>query len=187
MIIFQEVIDAIIMTLGVGFIFMDAFKNRPSDVLDINSYTAGFNWKDLWFASLVVAPAIILHEAAHKFVALGFGMSAVFHASYFFLALGVVLKLMNFGFIFFVPGYVSIIGAGTHLEFTLIAFAGPLIHALFWVVSTIILKTQKLNRKKTHFLILTKRINGFLFILNMLPIPGIDGFSVYSHLWNVFF
>jgi len=33
----------------------------------------------------------------------------------------------------------------------------------------------------------TKYINGFLFIVNMLPIPGLDGFWVYTGLVSAFF
>ncbi|MAG38675.1 hypothetical protein CMO90_01175 [Candidatus Woesearchaeota archaeon] len=185
MFVFQEFIDAIIMTFGIGYIFMNVFKNRPKDVLV--DFKSGFNWGNFWFACSVVVPAIIFHELAHKFFALSFGMQATFHAHYTFLGLGILLKLMNFGFIFFVPGFVSILGTGTNLQFAMISFAGPLMHALFWIGSSFALKNLKLDRKKTYYLLLTKKINGFLFILNMLPIPGIDGFSVYSNLLNAFF
>jgi hypothetical protein len=69
-----EIIDILIMTFGVGFIFMDLFDhrqfNKPEDYLKIKS---GFAWDRLFFASGIVAPAIILHELGHKFVALSFG------------------------------------------------------------------------------------------------------------------
>ncbi len=187
MILLSEVFDAIVMTLGIGYIFMDMFRNRPVDVVDVYSFKRGFNWNAFWFACMAIAPAIVLHEAAHKFVAQSFGLTAIFHAHYMFLGLGIILKLLSFGFIFFVPGYVSILGSGTNLQFALIAFAGPFIHALFWLAATVILKNYKLKKNYFYFWTLTKRINGFLFILNMLPIPGIDVFGVFSHLFRVFF
>jgi Zn-dependent protease len=184
----MEVVDVIIMTAVLGFIFMSFFKKRPvaKDIIDVyKQRVKGFQWNDFWFAVAVIAPAIVLHEAAHKFVAMGFGMQAVFHAHYTFLGLGLLLKLLNFGFIFVVPGFVSITGTGTPLQFATIAFAGPFIHLLFWIIAAVYLKYGK--TKNTYFWVLTKKINMFLFILNMLPIPGIDGFKVYSGLLSTIF
>ena len=44
------------------------------------------------------------------------------------------------------------------------------------------LDKNKLNRNQTIFWGLTKQINIFLFIFNMLPIPPLDGFSVFRNL-----
>jgi Zn-dependent protease len=32
---------------------------------------------------------------------------------------------------------------------------------------------------------LTRNINLFLFIFNMIPIPGFDGFTVFTGLWKI--
>ena len=102
------------------------------------------------------------------------------------LILGVILKLANFPFIFFVPAYVSILGRGTPLQFTLIAFAGPLMNCIIWIASIIILKYNLVNRKYFPIIHLTKQINMFLFIFNMLPIPGFDGSKVFGGLIQAF-
>src|SRR3989338_3540474 len=96
---FAEILDLIIMSIGIGFIFMDIFKPRENEF-----YQPLFSWNNLLFSALVASPGIILHELGHKVLGLFFGLSAVFHASYFGLGIGVFLKLINSGFIFFVPG-----------------------------------------------------------------------------------
>jgi len=177
-----ELFDMAVMTAVVGFIFMDFFKRPVENYDPLIHYKVGFNWNDFLFACLVVAPAIILHELAHKFVALSYGLSATYQAAYFFLGLGLIMKLMRFGFIFFVPAYVSIIGRATPLQFSIIAFAGPLMNLILWVISWFVVKKNLVKRKYIPALVLTSRINMFLFIFNMLPIPGFDGFKVFSGL-----
>jgi hypothetical protein len=44
--------------------------------------------------------------------------------------LAIIAKLTGFGFVFLVPGYVSIIGNAPPATYALIAFAGPAVHGL---------------------------------------------------------
>jgi Zn-dependent protease len=193
----REIFDIVLMTLVIGFIFKDAFPRRPKvEVIPPEGYDPlknmrRFKWDDFWFAVAVVAPSIILHEFGHKFSALSFGLSAEFHAAYTWLAVGLILKLISFGFMFFVPAYVSIAGMGTPLEYAIIAFAGPLINLVLWLGSAALLKSKRLKRKMHHdvyhVLFLTSKINMFLFIFNMLPIPGFDGWGFFSNLFELLF
>jgi Zn-dependent protease len=32
---------------------------------------------------------------------------------------------------------------------------------------------------------MSRKLNGFLFIFNMLPLPGVDGFKVYTSLFQL--
>ncbi len=190
---FVEIFDIIIMTFAIGFIFKDVFRYAPKVEVFTPEYyisKSNFKWNDFWFAVAVVAPSIIFHEFGHKFVALAFGMTAVFHAAYTWLAIGVVLKLIGIGFIFFVPAYVSIMGAGVPSQMALVAFAGPAVNLVFWLGAKLALKYQKklkLTRFHEHLLFLVSKINMFLFIFNMLPIPGFDGWSVFSYLFKAVF
>jgi len=188
---FAEILDIVIMTLVIGFIFKDIFKPRKRiEVITPDYYLKqrrGFNWSDFWYAAAIVAPSIILHEFGHKFVALANGMSASFHAAYTWLAIGVFLKLISAGFIFFVPAYVAISGTGTPMQFAGIAFAGPGVNLILWLGGLLVLKKAKLKRDAYRFVFLLSRINMFLFIFNMLPIPGFDGFGVYSNLFRALF
>jgi Zn-dependent protease len=183
----KELFDMAVMTAVVGFIFMDLFKKPVENYDPLIHYKAGFNWNDFLFACLVVAPAIIFHELSHKFFALSYGLNATFQAAYFFLGLGLMMKLMRFGFIFFVPAYVSIIGRATPLQFGMIAFAGPLMNLILWVGTLFVLKKNMVKRKYVPAVLLTSKINMFLFIFNMLPIPGFDGFQVFRGLLGAIF
>ena len=95
----REIIDIIIMTAALGYIFMGIFPRQPRE-FDIRRYYSRFDFEDFKFSIMVTAPAIILHEFGHKFTALYFGLDAIFNAFFPGLLLGIVLKLMNFGFIF---------------------------------------------------------------------------------------
>lgn len=180
----RELFDAVLMTFAVGYIFMGIFQARKLGI--------GFDWQAFWMACLVTAPALILHELAHKFAAMAAGLHATFHAAYTWLGIGVLLKLVYAPFIFFVPAYVSISCAAQPcaippLVSAATAFAGPCLNLILWISSWAVLKHHKLRSKKwLVFWFLTKKINMLLFILNMLPIPGFDGFTVYSGLWRAF-
>lgn len=183
----NEIFDIISMTIIVGYIFKDAFKAPKTEYEPLHHYQKAYNWDDYKFAIYAVAPAIIFHEFGHKFLALAFGLSATFKAAYFFLGLGLVLKLLNFPFIFFVPAYISILGQATPLQLSLTSFAGPAVNLILWLGSWLFLKYGKVKRKHIFLLGLTSKINMFLFIFNMLPIPGFDGFKVYSGLFEMLF
>ena len=183
-----ELFDIAIMTAIVGYIFSDVFRKPVDENYDpLTHFRAGFDWNNFYYAAAITAPAIILHELAHKFAALSYGMQATFQAAYFFLFLGLMMKLMNFGFIFFVPAYVSIAGKGTALQFALTAGAGPFMNLLLWLLALFLLKNNLVNRKYNSALLLTGRINMFLFIFNMLPIPGFDGSKFFLGLIQAFF
>ena len=184
---FWEIFDAVIMTLIVGFIFSDTFRKPVTEEYDpLKYYKPKLYLGDFKFAALVTAPGIILHELGHKFVAIAFGMSATFNASYTFLGLGLALKILNFP-VFFVPAYVSIIGTGTPLQSALIAFAGPAVNLILWLGSSLLVKYKLVGNKYSHLFLLTGRINMFLFIFNMLPIPPFDGNQVFMGLIQAFF
>jgi Zn-dependent protease len=172
----REVVDIVIAVVAAGYIFMDAFS--PRSRLEHQPFG-----KRLLFSVMIAAPAIVLHEFGHKFVAMALGYTATFHAAYMWLALGVVLKLIQFPFLFVVPAYVSISGpSGIH--HAIIAFAGPIINALIWLGAWIALKSKrKWSNTTLGVLYYTRTINGFLFILNMLPIPGFDGYWIVTNLF----
>ncbi|MAG08549.1 hypothetical protein CMO89_03685 [Candidatus Woesearchaeota archaeon] len=188
---FNEIIDILIMSVIVGFIFKDLFKKPVENYDPLKQLQSSQSLENLKFAVLVTAPAIILHELAHKFVALSYGMEATFHAAYFWLGLGLVLKLMNFSFIFFVPGYVSIACKTLYCQITplqsaLIAGAGPFMNLLLWLASSFLLKKNMLDKKYFPILLITSRINMFLFFFNMLPFLMFDGYKFFTGIIRAF-
>ncbi len=182
-----EIIYIIVTTLVVGYIFTGLLniKIGHKDVLD--AYVKGFNWKEFWFSCLVAAPGIILHEMSHKFVALSFGLDAFFQISYFGLLIGILLKIFGSGFILLAPGYVVISGA-TQIQSIITALAGPLLNLLLWGLGYFVLKyNSNISRKQAIFFGLTKEINKWLFIFNILPIPPLDGSKVWIPLFQILF
>ena len=185
----MEILDIVIMTLALGFIFKDIFKKPRSSYDPIHYYQKKFNLEDFKFAVMVTAPAIILHEFGHKFTAMAFGATATFNAAYMFLGLGILLKLIGSRFIFFVPAYIAWSGNVTNFEAAWIAIAGPLVNLIIWGVAYIILKKKKgLTKTEVHFWALTKKINLFLFIFNMIPLPFFDGGHFFgNHIQGIFY
>lgn len=175
----MELIDIVIMSLVVGYIFMDMFK-APVNHHDFDPMKQrfGFSWRDFWFSVAVITPAIVLHEFGHKFVAMAYGLQAVFHAAYFWLFLGVLMKFV--GFVFFIPAYVSFSASATPLQSAAISFAGPAVNLLLWVGAWMFLKYKGKRLKRTTYaaLFLTQRVNMFMFFFNMIPIPPFDGGAV---------
>lgn len=185
----REILDIVLMSLIVGFIFQDFFR-RPVRSPDefLKNVTKG-RWRNLlksdyaWAVALV-APSIILHEFGHKFVAQAFGAEATFHAAYTWLGIALILKFA-LGFVFFVPAYVSITGLQTNFQGFLVSFAGPGINLLLWLLPLAVLRywPKRLDREVATYLGVFAKINMFLFIFNMLPIPGFDGLKVYTSLF----
>ncbi|HLC64507.1 MAG TPA: M50 family metallopeptidase [Candidatus Nanoarchaeia archaeon] len=184
---YLEILDIVIMSLAVGFIFKDMFRApAPAGYDPIREITQrSLNKQNLKFAIMAVAPAIVLHEMAHKFVAIAYGIPATFYAAYGWLLFGILIKMLGVGFIFFVPGFVSL-SPTDPLTGAVIALAGPFMHLVLWLFSRYALSHNLFDKKYTPVLVASRYINGFLLILNLLPIPGIDGWHVYQGLWQVF-
>ena len=180
-----ELLDMVIMTVATGYIFMDFFKAQPTGD-PVQDMRRSVSKKDKFlYSAALVAPAIILHELGHKFVGMAFGHTAVFNAAYTWLGIGVVLKLIGSPFIIMVPAYVRIIGQSTPLESLLIAFAGPGVNALVWIGAWLVLRTQDLSQTASRFWRYTLYVNGFLFVFNLIPFPGFDGFTFFRSLGTV--
>ena len=144
-----------------------------------------FDWSAFRIAVIVTAPGLLFHELGHKFAALALGLTATFHAAYFWLAIGVVLRLMNFKWIFFVPAFVALGGDFTVVQGTITAFAGPGMNLLLFLVAWAALKWGKFSQRTFSLLYFTKQINLFLFVFNLLPIPPFDGFKFFSGLVKI--
>jgi Zn-dependent protease len=174
---FREIFDIIAMTLIIGYIFKDVFKPKRTTYDPLKQQ----NNNSFWFAATAVGISIILHEFGHKFVAMALGLQATFHAAYSFLGFGLLMKMLNFGFIFFVPAYVSH-NVTTPLNTALISIAGPATNLILYLICLIIIKKNLVPQKHLSLIYTMKYINGFLFIVNMLPLPGIDGYHFFTSI-----
>ena len=135
---------------------------------------------------LTAGVGFLLHEIAHKVVAVRFGQVAEFRADYGMLFLAVVSSLA--GFIFAAPGAVYHRGRLTAREHGLIAIAGPVTNALLAVVFLPVFFLGVLVG--SDFLALAGSrgltINLFLATFNMLPFGPLDGKTVLSWSKTVF-
>ena len=76
-----EIVDIIVMTIAIGYIFSKFFRRTPQEGYDpLTYYRKNVLWEDIKYGAIIAAPAVVLHELAHKFAAIGFGASATIHA-----------------------------------------------------------------------------------------------------------
>jgi Zn-dependent protease len=175
----SEIIQIGITIVAIGFIFSGYIKRNPVDHIEsmLSSRFSGlFNWSDFKFSVMIVAPAIILHEFGHKFAGIALGFSSHYEMFPFGLGLGVFLRVIGSGFLLFAPGYVVIQGADK-INMAMIAFAGPLVNLILFAASWAAIESGKF-RKHTRALYISKQINLWLFIFNMIPFGPLDGAKV---------
>lgn len=168
---FQEILEMLLTILAIGYMFMDFFV-RPSTEF----YYSRPGRKEFFMATLAAIPSVIFHELGHKFVAMSFGAYAVYHI-HPFIFLGVLMKYMGFPFIFFVPAYVSVRGYVTGFQLSMIAVAGPLVNLFVFLFSYLVCRYELVRGEKYLFFFVLMQLNKWLFLFNMLPLPGTDGYN----------
>ncbi len=127
---------------------------------------------------IIIGAAFVLHELAHKYVAIRLGLDAEFRAWYLGLFIALILAL-TVKFFFIAPGAVQIytIRYITRREEGLISSAG--------VITNIILSMIFLSLYKIFYIDIFKfgaYINAWLAFINLLPIPPLDGSKII--FWN---
>jgi Zn-dependent protease len=129
---------------------------------------------------LTVGLGFILHEVAHKLVAIRFGCKAFYKMWVEGLVLAVFLAVITGGrFIFAAPGAVYIFKHGlTRRENGLISIAGPATNIALAFIFLFIMFIPALSELGAWGF----RINLFLAMFNLLPFPPLDGSKVIS--WN---
>ena len=187
-----EIVDIIVMTIAIGYIFSKFFRRMPQEGYDpLTYYKKNPILEDIKYGAIIAAPAVVLHELSHKFVAMGFGASATLHAPSFFgipygmYLLVILLIHLNFPILFFVGGYVSHT-ALPPLASSMVAFSGPLINLILWLGGMSLIKYKLIDRKYYMTMGMMAKLNMFFFIFNMIPLPGFDGFHVFSGLIQAF-
>ena len=137
--------------------------------------------------SLVTAGlGFLLHELAHKVVAVRFDQIAEFRADYGMLFIALVSAMV--GFLFAAPGAVHHRGRITEREHGLIALAGPVTNGLLALVFTPIYVVGLLLGSPLFTLIGGRgvAINLFLAAFNLVPFGALDGRTVLDWSKGVF-
>jgi Zn-dependent protease len=135
---------------------------------------------------LTAGLGFLLHELAHKVVAVRFGQVAEFRADYGMLFLAVVSALA--GFIFAAPGAVYHRGVLSDKEHGLIALAGPAVNLALAVVFVPVFLVGAVAGSSFFSLVGSRgvAINLFLAAFNMIPFGALDGKTVLGWSTPVF-
>jgi Zn-dependent protease len=172
----RELRDLGVAWLALGLAFAIFFERGGSEFVSL--LTRGGLAAALVVSLLTAGLGFLVHELAHKVVAVRFGQVAEFRADYGMLFLAVVSALA--GFIFAAPGAVYHRGVLSDREHGLIALAGPAVNLGLAVVFVPVLVAGALAGSEFVGLVGSRglAINLFLAAFNMLPIGALDGRTV---------
>ncbi len=172
-----EIRDLVISALVLGFLFSTVL--RYFQVTTSTSILINF-----LISTAIVAPALILHELAHKFVAQRYDCKA----TYVMWPMGVIFSIfmtLISGFVFAALGAVMIattystrlgyrfIGL-TNEEIGKISWSGPITNIALAIIGFIL---SPLNPSIFHVVV---QINLIIAMFNMIPFPPLDGSKIFA-------
>ncbi|PAU84199.1 metalloprotease [Halorubrum salipaludis] len=182
-----EIRDLLVAWLALGVAFTFFFVNGTAG---LGRLLAAGVVPPLLVALLTAGVAFLLHEIAHKVVAVHYDQVAEFRADNGMLFLAVMSSLL--GFIFAAPGAVHHRGRLTPEEHGHIALAGPVVNLLLTLAFLPALLLGPAIGSPVITLIGSRgiAINVFLAAFNMIPYGPLDGKTVIGWskpVWAGFF
>ena len=174
----RELRDLALAWVALGLAFAIFFAGGGTRA--VTNVTEGGLLGPLLVSLLTAGVGFLLHELAHKVVAVRFGQRAEFRADYGMLFLAIMSSLA--GFIFAAPGAVYHRGRITKREHGLIALAGPVTNLLLAAIFLPLLFLGAFGGSDFLGLVGSRgvAINVFLAAFNMLPFGSLDGKTVFS-------
>ncbi len=140
----------------------------------------GFNTRFFYLmvvAAFTVGTGFLLHELAHKVLALRYGCRAEFRSFDMMLVLAIAMSF--FGFIFAAPGAVFIEGRVNDRKNGIISAVGPLTNmvlALLFFSASLVL--SPFSAALGDIMFYGSIINSWLAIFNLIPLANLDGTKV---------
>jgi Zn-dependent protease len=170
----HEIRDIIISLLVLSGLFTYIFTRGAPDTLSVFIN---------YFPIMIVAVGLgfLLHELAHKFVALRYGYPAEYKMWLNGLILSIVIAVAA-GVVFALPGAVYVYGVQSKEENGKISIAGPLTSISLAVIFLLLMPVAVFSPIFIALFFIGFFINSFLAFLNMLPVGPLDGRKVLE--WN---
>jgi Zn-dependent protease len=169
----RELTDLLVSWISLSAAFALVFSEGSINLLGFADALA--------IAALAVGTGFLLHELAHKYVAIHFGAKAEYRAWNMGLMFALAVAVL-FRFIFAAPGAVYIYGKRvTPRENGIISVAGPLMNIVIGVVGIAIAGTYG-PTQLSNVAAIVGSINLYLAMFNLLPVFILDGAKVFA--WN---
>ncbi len=173
----REITDLLIswITISIAFAWIQVNVFSPNGVTDLA--------QALITMLVAVGTGFVLHELAHKYVAIHYGAHAEFRAWREGLILAIVLAV-TVGFVFAAPGAVYVLGNRiTVKQNGIISLAGPVTNLAIVLVFGLLLGILHPAKGLVLDTILSvMHVNFFLAAFNMIPIFPLDGSKVF--VWS---
>jgi Zn-dependent protease len=167
----REIRDILISMLVIAGVFAYIYSGRNIDLV--------INY--LPITLIAVGLGFVLHELAHKFVAIHYG----FWAEYKLWAEGLVLAVITsyFGIVFAAPGAVYIHGEYISEEQNgKISLAGPLTNIALALIFLGLLSISSASSILYDICLVGFSINSFIALFNLIPFSVLDGAKILR--WN---
>lgn len=169
----QELTDLLISWISLSAAFAFVFSDGG---LSVTSFANA-----LAIAAVAVGTGFLLHELAHKYVAIHFGAKAEYRAWNLGLVIALAFAIFG-GFIFAAPGAVYIFGKKvSDKENGIISVAGPAMNIVVGIVSLLIAGAYG-STQIGNVANVVGSINLYLALFNLLPFFVLDGAKVFA--WN---